>query len=86
MPRTQGEDDKKHGDKLDSLIERTGGNPSSRKRTESADEDAPLLVPDDEDDAAVGQDDEDDPVLEDDDDEDVQNDDFETHRDVDEPE
>jgi len=76
MPRTRGEDDKKHGDTLESLIERTGGKPSAREQEESADEDEPELLPDDEDDAGL---------LEDDDDEDVLNDDAEDLRDVGEP-
>jgi len=72
MPKTRGEDDKKHGDKLESLIERTGGNPSSRKGTESEDEDEPPRQ-DDDDDAAL---------LQDDEDEDFENDDIDTDRDV----
>jgi hypothetical protein len=46
MPKTQGEEDKKHGDKLESLIERTGG--SAREREESG-EDDPAALQDDED-------------------------------------
>jgi hypothetical protein len=76
MPKTPSEDDKKHGDKLESLIERTGGNPSARGgRDDSAEEDEPALLSDD-DDATL---------LQDDDDEDFQNDDGETYRDVGEP-
>ena len=75
MPKTRGEDDKKHGDKLESLIERTGGNPSG-KRTESADEDEQDLRAD-EDDAALLQDDEDEDFDDEDDDDDI-----ETDRDV----
>jgi len=48
MPRTRGEGDKKHGDELQSLIERTGGDPSPRERKESADDESEL-GPDDED-------------------------------------
>ena len=76
MPKTRGEDDKKHGDKLESLIERTGGNPSPRGRNDSDDDDEPALLSDDDDDRTL---------LEDDDDEDVQNDDAEIHRDVGDP-
>ena len=71
MPKTQGGDDKKHGDTLQDLIDRTGRNPSPRKRQESADDDDAL--PEDDDDPAL---------LEDDDDENVQNDDVEARRDV----
>ena len=81
MPRTRGEDDKKHGDTLESLIERTGGIPSARERSESADEDEPELVPDDEDDPALLEDDDDDDEEDDDDDEDL-NDDADELRDV----
>jgi hypothetical protein len=76
MPKIRGEDDKKHGDKLESLIERTGGNPSPRgARDDSAEEDEPAQFSDD-DDATL---------LQDNDDEDFQNDDGETLRDVGEP-
>jgi len=80
MPRTRGEDDKKHGDTLESLIERTGGSPSARERSESADEE-PELVPDDEDDPAPLEDDDDDDEEDDEDDEDL-NDDAGEVRDV----
>jgi hypothetical protein len=81
MPKTRGEDDKKHGDKLESLIERTGGNPSSRQRNESADEDEPERLADDEDDPTFPQDDDDADEDDDEDDEDVLNDDAEDLRD-----
>ena len=81
MPKTRGEDDKKHGDTLQSLIERAGGQPSARERTESDDEDESDLLPDDEDEAL----DEDDEEHEDDEDEDVLNDDAEDLPDVGEP-
>ena len=42
MPRTRGEGNKKHGDELQSLIERTGGDPSPRERKESADDESEL--------------------------------------------
>ena len=96
MPKTRGEDDKKHGDTLQSLIERAGGQPSARERTESDDEDESDLLPDDEDEALdeddeeheddeddEDEDDEDDD--EDDEDEDVLNDDAEDLPDVGEP-
>ena len=76
MPKTRGEDDKKHGDKLESLIERTGGNPSPQNRSEASDEDEGderALVPDEDDDAAL---------LQDDEDEDFEDDDSDTDRDV----
>jgi hypothetical protein len=76
MPKTRGEDDKKHGDKLESLIERTGGNPSARESEESADDDASDPLADDEEDA----------LLQDDEDEDFEDDDVESDRDVDERE
>lgn len=38
MPKTQSEDDKKHGDKLQPLIERTRGNASSRNAREGDDD------------------------------------------------
>ena len=82
MPKTRGEGDKKHGDKLESLVERTGGKPSPRGARDdsagegSADEDEPAPFSDDDDDATL---------LLDDDDEDFQNDDGETYRDVGEP-
>jgi hypothetical protein len=38
MPKTQSEDDKKHGDKLQPLIERTRGSASSRNGKESDDD------------------------------------------------
>ena len=45
MAKTQSEDDKKHGDKLESLIERTGGGPSPKKRV-TKDDPAQLQVDD----------------------------------------
>ena len=75
MPRTRGEGDKKHGDELQSLIERTGGDPSPRERKESADDDESELVPDDEDRALL----EDEDVDEDEVDEEDLDDDFESH-------
>ena len=51
MPKPQSEDDKKHGDKLESLIDRTGGASPPRKRNESAaDDDATRLQDDDDED------------------------------------
>jgi hypothetical protein len=51
MPKTQREEDKKHGDKLESLIERTGGSSSSQRRTErAAGDDATQLQDDDDED------------------------------------
>jgi len=84
MPRTRDEGDKKHGDELQSLIERTGGDPSARERKETADDDEPELVPDDEDRALLDDDDDDDDDDEDEDeDEDEEeedlDDDFESH-------
>jgi hypothetical protein len=75
MPKIRGEDDKKHGDRLESLIERTGGNPSAQERSDSTDEEESELRPDDEDEA----------LLEDDDDEDVLSDDADDLRDLSEP-
>jgi hypothetical protein len=46
MPRTQSEEDKKHGDKLESLIERTGGGAGKS----AADDDATQLQDDDDED------------------------------------
>lgn len=91
MPRTRDEDDKKHGDTLESLIERTGGSPSARERSEDADEDEPELVPDDEDDRALLEDDddaddEDDTDDTDDDDDEDLNDDADDLRDAGEQE
>jgi hypothetical protein len=76
MPRTRNEGDKKHGDELQSLIERTGGDPSPRDRKESADDDEPELVPDDEDRALLDDDEDED---EDEDEVEDQDDDFESH-------
>ena len=86
MRKIQGEDDKKHGDKLHSLIERTGGGSSLRKRAESRDDDE-ALPRDDDDEPMLLRDDDDDPaLLQDDDDEDALNDDIEIRRDFDESE
>ena len=74
MPRTRGEGDKKHGDELQSLIERTGGDPSPRERKESADDESEL-VPDDEDRALLEDEDEDEDEV----DEEDLDDDFESH-------
>ena len=41
MPTTTSEDDKKHGDKLESLIDRTGRSASPGKPSEGADDDEP---------------------------------------------
>lgn len=73
MPKTQHGDDKKHGDKLHSLVERTGGRSSPSKR-EASEEDEPVLARD--------EDDVDPALFQDEDDEDVQNDDLDTRRDV----
>ena len=78
MPKTRGEDDKKHGDKLESLIERTGGKPAAGKRSESAEDDEPALLSDDE----LLADDDDAALLQDDEDEDFENGDIGTDRDV----
>ena len=48
MPKTQHGDDKKHGDKLHSLVERTGGRSSPSKR-EASEEDEPVLARDEDD-------------------------------------
>ena len=48
MPKTQTEEDKKHGDKLQPLIDRTGGNKSAT-REQGADDPAALQDDDDED-------------------------------------
>ena len=82
MPRIRGEDDKKHGDTLESLIERTGGDPAARERSGNAGEDEPGLVPDDEDDPLLEDDDDDGEEDDDDGDEDVLNDDADERRDV----
>ena len=79
MPKTQSESDKKHGDELQSLIERTGGKASPRKPKERpADDDPTELVADDDDPVSLEDDDEED-------DEDVQDDDVASYRDVGEP-
>lgn len=77
MPKTQSESDKKHGDELQSLIERTGGKASPRKER-PADDDPTELVADDDDPVSLEDDDEED-------DEDVQDDDVASYRDVGEP-
>ena len=77
MPRTRGEGNKKHGDELQSLIERTGGDPWPGERKESADDDESELVPDDEDRALLEDEDEDED--EDEVDEEDLDDDFESH-------
>lgn len=74
MPRTRGEGNKKHGDELQSLIERTGGDPSPRERKESADDESEL-GPDDEDRALLEDEDEDEDEV----DEEDLDDDFESH-------
>ena len=48
MPKTQREDNKKHGDKLEPLIERTGGGSSPRDREQTG-EDSPEELQDDDD-------------------------------------
>lgn len=69
MPKPKSEEDKKHGDKLESLISRTGGAASRDESNESNESD--------ESDESNESDE-----LQDDDDEDVQNDDPESRRDV----
>lgn len=69
MPKPKSEEDKKHGDKLESLISRTGGAASRDESNESNESD--------ESDESNESDE-----LQDDDDEDVQNDDPESGRDV----
>lgn len=49
MPKPQSEEDKKHGDKLESLIGRTGGAAPSRKDTENVGADDPAELQDDDD-------------------------------------
>jgi hypothetical protein len=49
MPKPQTEDDKKHGDKLESLIDRTGGGSSPQRRTERAAGDEATQLQDDDD-------------------------------------
>ncbi|HEX7235579.1 MAG TPA: hypothetical protein VF405_01380 [Gammaproteobacteria bacterium] len=49
MPKTRGEDDKKHGDKLESLIERTRGSASSPNGKEREEDDDPAALQDDDD-------------------------------------
>ena len=72
MAKTQSEDDKKHGDKLESLIERTGGGPSPKKRV-TKDDPAQLEVDDqDVEDDDVEDDDAEDDDADDDDDYEVE--------------
>lgn len=59
MPRQQTEDDKKHGDKLEPLIERAGKE-SADDEPEELEEDEDLDEDDDEDDDVEESDDEDD--------------------------
>ena len=75
MPNAMSEDDKKHGDKLQSLIDRTGSSASPGKRSEGADDAAPARHQDDDDE---DDEDEDNEVEDDDDaDDDLQPDDVE---------
>jgi hypothetical protein len=61
MPRQQTEDDKKHGDKLEPLIERAGKESADDEPEElEGDEDEDLDEDDDEDDDVEESDDEDD--------------------------
>ena len=51
MPKPRSEEDKKHGDKLESLIGRTGGAASREERDDAAgDQDAAQLQDDDDED------------------------------------
>jgi hypothetical protein len=50
MPKPRSEEEKKHGDKLESLIGRTGGASSRQGRDDDADEDAAQLQDDDDED------------------------------------
>lgn len=73
MPKTRNEVSKKHGDKLEPLIERAGNRPPQEAE---GTEDDPALLRDDDDEN-------DDPaLLQDDDDEDAQNDDVDERRDI----
>jgi hypothetical protein len=71
MPKGSPEEQKKHGDKLEQLIERTGGR-GAKERTETGEEASP-----DRDDLAEteDEDDDDEDVLSDEDDEDDEDDD-----------
>jgi hypothetical protein len=72
MPNTTSEEDKKHGDKLQSLIDRTGSSASPGKRSEAVDDDAPAARQDDDDEDEIDEDEDDDEI-----DEDIQPDDVE---------
>lgn len=48
MPKTQGEETKKHGDKLEDLIERSGGRTPSQHENPQRQADAPEDIEDDE--------------------------------------
>lgn len=71
MPSRKGEVSKKHGDKLEPLIERTAGGSSREDEGRSPGEEEE-------------RDDDDPTLLQDDDDEDVENGDFDDSRDIDE--
>ena len=60
MPKTASEDDKKQGDKLQSLMERMASTSSPGKRGEGAENDAPPPSQDDDDEDEVDEDDGDD--------------------------
>ena len=49
MPKPRSEEDKKHGDKLESLIGRTGGASSREKRDDNAGDEDPAQLKDDDD-------------------------------------
>ena len=49
MPKPSSEEDKKHGDKLESLIGRTGGGSSREGRDDDAGDEDPAQLQDDDD-------------------------------------
>lgn len=49
MPKARGDDGRKHGDKLQSLIERTRGNASSRNGDDREEDEDPAALQDDDD-------------------------------------
>lgn len=49
MPRQPSEGEKKHGDKMESFIDRTADQPATRESDSSGAEDDPALLQDDDD-------------------------------------
>jgi hypothetical protein len=49
MPKPRSEEEKKHGDKLESLIGRTGGGATHEERDENAGDEDPAQLQDDDD-------------------------------------